>query len=112
MELETAKEELQSTNEELATVNDELEHRNKELTDTNNDLRNLLSSVNLPIRMLDSLAGERQFSPRASVQSSSMRERKNLDVDDHGLTERRPGIDGVVVTVFDRDRAWRRTDDD
>lgn len=64
-ELETAKEELQSTNEELATVNEELENRNQELTDSNNDLTNLLSSVNLPILMLDEDLRVRQFTPQA-----------------------------------------------
>jgi two-component system CheB/CheR fusion protein len=52
-ELETAKEELQSTNEELTTLNDELESRNAELERINNDLQNVLSSVNIPIVILD-----------------------------------------------------------
>lgn len=52
-ELETAKEELQSSNEELNTVNEELENRNDELTRLNDDLSNLLSSVRIPILILD-----------------------------------------------------------
>lgn len=60
-ELETAKEELQSTNEELATVNEELETRNDELARANDDLSNLLTSVNLPILMLDANLRIRQF---------------------------------------------------
>jgi len=52
-ELETAKEELQSANEELSTMNDELLSRNTELTRMTNDYRNLLSSSNIPILMLD-----------------------------------------------------------
>ncbi|MFP4062656.1 MAG: chemotaxis protein CheB [Halochromatium sp.] len=142
-ELETAKEELQSTNEELVTVNDELEHRNKELTDTNNDLLNLLSSVNLPILMLDRELRVRQFTPRAKrlfnlidgdVGRPIGNLRPNLDLPrlealahevmesmavkrleaegEHGNTQDvtlRPyrthdqRIDGVVVTIFDRD---------
>ena len=52
-ELETAKEELQSTNEELQTLNEELNTRNQEMSQVNNDLQNLLSSINLPIVMVD-----------------------------------------------------------
>jgi PAS domain S-box-containing protein len=52
-ELETSKEELQSANEELNTVNDELHNRNIELDRLNSDLRNLLSSTNLPVVMVD-----------------------------------------------------------
>jgi two-component system CheB/CheR fusion protein len=64
-ELETAREELQSTNEELATVNEELGTRNLELTRTVDDLKNLLSSVNLPILMLDETLRVRHFTPSA-----------------------------------------------
>lgn len=143
-ELETAKEELQSTNEELATVNDELEHRNTELTSTNNDLRNLLSSVNLPILMLDRDLRVRQFTPRAKrlfnlidgdvgrpignlrpnidlprlerlaheVMESMAVKRLETEGED-GKTQDvtlRPyrthdqRIDGVVITIFDRDQ--------
>ncbi len=62
-EMETAKEELQSTNEELTTVNDELENQNEELTNANNDLLNILSSVNIPIIMLDGSYRIRRFTP-------------------------------------------------
>ncbi|MEA3641633.1 MAG: PAS domain-containing protein [Lamprobacter sp.] len=143
-ELETAKEELQSTNEELATVNDELGHRNAELTATNNDLRNLLSSVNLPILMLDRELRVRQFTPRAKrlfnlidgdVGRPIGNLRPNIDLPrlealahevmesmavkrleaegEHGKTQDvtlRPyrthdqRIDGVVITIFDRDQ--------
>lgn len=64
-ELETAKEELQSTNEELSTVNEELENRNSELAQANNDLLNLLSSVNIPIVILDIESNIRRFTPAA-----------------------------------------------
>ena len=62
-ELETTKEELQSTNEELQTVNDELQQRNTALEQTGNDLRNLLTSVSIPLLMLTSDLHIRQFTP-------------------------------------------------
>jgi two-component system CheB/CheR fusion protein len=52
-ELETSKEELQSANEELNTVNDELQSRNLELDRANSDLKNVLTSTNLPVVMVD-----------------------------------------------------------
>lgn len=64
-ELETAKEELQSTNEELTTVNEELQNRNLELAQLNNDLSNLLSSVQLPLVMVDNDLRLRRFTPAA-----------------------------------------------
>ncbi len=64
-ELQTAKEELQSTNEELHTVNDELENRNAELGRLNDDLTNLLSSINIPMVMLDNERKIRRFTPMA-----------------------------------------------
>lgn len=62
-ELETSKEELQSANEELTTLNEELENRNLEINQINNDLNNLLSSVNIPIIMLDTELCIRRFTP-------------------------------------------------
>lgn len=64
-ELETAKEELQATNEELVTLNDELEQRNREMQQVNDDLENLLSSVKLPIVMVDQNLKIRRFTPDA-----------------------------------------------
>jgi len=64
-ELETAKEELQSTNEELQTLNEELNTRNTELAEVNNDLSNLLSSINLPIIMVDNGLTVRRATPPA-----------------------------------------------
>ncbi len=141
---ESTNEELQSTNEELATVNDELEHRNAELTSTNNDLRNLLSSVNLPILMLDRDLRVRQFTPRAKrlfnlidgdvgrpignlkpnldlprlealaheVMESMAVKRLEAEGEDGNTQDvtLRPyrthdqRIDGVVITIFDRDQ--------
>lgn len=64
-ELETAREELQSTNEELTTLNEELSNRNLEIMQVNSDLNNLLSSVNLPIVMVDSALTVRRATPTA-----------------------------------------------
>ena len=64
-ELETAKEELQSINEELTTVNDELQTRNHEVTQINSDLVNLLTTVDIPVLILDSERRIRRFTPKA-----------------------------------------------
>lgn len=64
-ELETAKEELQSTNEELTTLNEELSNRNLEMAQINNDLTNLLSSINIPIIMVDNSLAVRRATPLA-----------------------------------------------
>ncbi len=64
-ELETAKEELQSSNEELTTLNEELENRNEELNTVNNDLLNILTSVEIPIVILDNDLRIRRFNPGA-----------------------------------------------
>ena len=62
-ELQTAKEELQSSNEELTTTNDEMKSRNVELGHVNNDLLNLLSSMQLPVVMLNKDLRIRRFTP-------------------------------------------------
>ena len=98
-ELQTAKEELQSTNEELQTVNDELENRNAELGRLNDDLNNLLSSVNIPMVMLDNDRKIRRFTPMAekvlnlipSDIGRPMRDIKpNIDV---------PDLDSILMDV-------------
>src|SRR5207302_1639541 len=63
--LETAKEELQSTNEELTTVNEELHSRNQEVNLINSDLVNLLSTVDVPVLILDIDRRIRRFTPKA-----------------------------------------------
>jgi two-component system, chemotaxis family, CheB/CheR fusion protein len=64
-ELETAKEELQSSNEELSTLNDELQTRNVELDAVAGDLLNILSSVEVPIVIVDGQRKIRRFTPKA-----------------------------------------------
>jgi two-component system CheB/CheR fusion protein len=65
-ELETSKEELQSINEELGTVNDELQARNGELGRLNGDLANILSSVTIPIVIVDPDLRIRRFTGSAN----------------------------------------------
>ena len=60
-ELETSQEELRVTNQELQTINEELNNRNGDLGHLNNDLQNLLSSINIPILMLDGGLRIRRF---------------------------------------------------
>lgn len=87
-ELETAKEELQSTNEELTTLNEELSNRNIEMIQINSDLNNLLSSVHIPILMVDNTLNVRRATPTA-------RKVFNIMETDIGrpLRELRPNID-------------------
>jgi two-component system, chemotaxis family, CheB/CheR fusion protein len=87
-ELETAKEELQSTNEELTTLNDELSNRNLEMMQLTSDLDNLLTSVQIPIVMVDRTLMVRQATPSA-------RDAFNILPTDIGrrITELRPNID-------------------
>jgi two-component system CheB/CheR fusion protein len=87
-ELETAKEELQSTNEELTTLNEELSNRNLEIMQFNSDLNNLLSSIHMPIVMVDNNLMIRRATPTA-------REAFNITDTDVGrrMTELKPSID-------------------
>ena len=86
-ELETAKEELQSTNEELTTLNEELSNRNLEIMQINSDLNNLLSSIHLPIVMVDNNLTIRRTTPTA-------RDTFNIDEKDIGrrISDFKPNI--------------------
>lgn len=66
-ELQTAKEEIQATNEELSTINDELYRRNAETIQVSNDFQNLLSSIHIPILMLEADLRIRRFTPTAAA---------------------------------------------
>ncbi|WOD40050.1 chemotaxis protein CheB [Nodosilinea sp. E11] len=66
-ELQTAKEEIQATNEELSTINDELYRRNAETTRISDDFQNLLSSIHIPILMLEDDLRIRRFTPTAAA---------------------------------------------
>ncbi|PZU96656.1 MAG: histidine kinase, partial [Leptolyngbya sp.] len=65
-ELQTAKEEIQATNEELSTINDELYRRNTETARISDDFQNLLSSIHIPILMLEDDLRIRRFTPTAA----------------------------------------------
>lgn len=65
-ELQTAKEEIQATNEELSTINDELFRRNAETARISDDFQNLLSSIHIPILMLEGDLRIRRFTPTAA----------------------------------------------
>jgi two-component system CheB/CheR fusion protein len=107
-ELETAKEELQSTNEELTTLNDELSNRNLEMMQLTSDLDNLLTSVQIPIVMVDRALMVRRATPAA-------RNAFNILPTDIGrrITELRPNVDipdlgnilrDVIETLGTRER--------
>ena len=118
-ELETAKEELQSINEELTTVNDELHARNQEMNEVNSDLVNLLTTVDVPILILDSEHRIRRFTPKArsilNVVAGDVGRpfadlRPNIDVADLGR-QIAEVIETVTVReseVLDRDGHWHR----
>jgi two-component system, chemotaxis family, CheB/CheR fusion protein len=114
-ELETAKEELQSANEELSTVNEELGNRNAELATVNNDLNNLLTSINIPIIIVDSelsvrrvtAPGEKIFNLIPSDVGRPLANIKpNLDIPD--LV---PLIRGVIETLRICEREVRDSED-
>jgi two-component system, chemotaxis family, CheB/CheR fusion protein len=107
-ELETAKEELQSTNEELTTLNDELSNCNLEMMQLTSDLDNLLTSVQIPIVMVDHALMVRRATPAA-------RHAFNILSTDIGrrITELRPNVDlpdledilrDVIETLGTRER--------
>ena len=113
-ELETAKEELQSANEELTTVNEELANRNSELATVNNDLNNLLTSINIPIIIVDNALrvrrvtapGEKIFNLIATDVGRPLSNIKpNLDIPD--LTAL---IREVIETLSAREREVRDSD--
>jgi two-component system, chemotaxis family, CheB/CheR fusion protein len=66
-ELQTAKEEMQSSNEELSTLNSEMQSRNLELAQVNDDLKNLLSSMNMPVIIVGHDLRLRRFTPAAET---------------------------------------------
>ena len=110
-ELETAKEELQSANEELTTVNEELAVRNAELAVVNSDLHNLLSSINIPIIIVDNdlcvrrvtAPGEKTFNLIPSdVGRPLVNIKPNLETPDLG-----PLIRDVIDTLSTREREVR-----
>ncbi|MBV9493985.1 MAG: PAS domain-containing protein, partial [Acidobacteria bacterium] len=100
-ELETAKEELQSSNEELTTLNEELETRNTELAQANNDLINLLTSVDIPIVMLDSALRIRRFNPGAQRTLNLIPSDVGRSINDLKLTLQVDNLEEMIVGVID-----------
>ncbi|HEY8131070.1 MAG TPA: PAS domain-containing protein, partial [Thermoanaerobaculia bacterium] len=100
-ELETAKEELQSTNEELTTLNEELENRNQELAQVNNDLVNLLTSVEIPIVMLDSALRIRRFNPAAQRTLNLISADVGRPLTDLKTTLKIDGLEELIAGVID-----------
>src|SRR5262249_46471069 len=64
-ELQSLNEELESTREQLETTNEALERSNQEALHLNDHLRNLLSSIQLPIIMVDHDLRIQRFTPAA-----------------------------------------------
>ncbi|MBI5546174.1 MAG: PAS domain-containing protein [Deltaproteobacteria bacterium] len=81
-ELQSAKEELQSTNEELGTVNDQLRSRNQELDNVASDLVNVLSSVEIPVIIVDLELRVRRFTPTVKVIARFIPEDVGRPIDD------------------------------
>jgi two-component sensor histidine kinase len=97
--LRVLNEEVRAANEELSLVNRELQDQNAALNRTNDDLNNLLSSINLPIVMLDNNLRIRRLTPAA-------RHMMNLSFDDLGsvrdlpLQVQTPHLESLVLDVI------------
>jgi len=81
-ELQSAKEELQSTNEELNTVNDELRTRNVDLDQIASDLVNVLTSVDIPVIIVDMNLRVRRFTPTVRAIAAFIPEDIGRPIDD------------------------------
>lgn len=64
-EIQSVNEELETSSEELQSTNEELSSRNAELGQLSDDLHNLLTSVNLPIVLVDREGHIRRITPEA-----------------------------------------------
>ena len=106
-ELETAKEELQSTNEELTTVNDELHSRNQETSQVNSDLVNLLTTVDVPILILDRHRRIRRFTPKARSILNVLPSDVGRPFDDIKPNLDVPDLDQQIAEVIETDRRER-----
>jgi len=118
-ELETAKEELQSTNEELTTLNDEMQSRNSQLNQLNADLSNLISSVEIPIVIVDATRHIRRFTSKAYPIMSLLASDVGRPIDDIKTSLVVESLDREIEEVInsattkelevqDRDRHWYR----
>jgi two-component system CheB/CheR fusion protein len=100
-EMETSQEELQSGNEELATLNDELQNRNLELGQLNSDLANVISSVNVPIVIVDAGLRLRRFNPMAEKLFNVRPTDINRRITDFRLAIDVPDLETLVTGVID-----------
>src|SRR5262245_3126418 len=100
-ELETSKEELESSNEELITLNEELNNRNAELGRLNSDLVNLLSSVQMPILMLDIELRIRRFTPAAEKLLNLIPTDVGRPFGDLKLHLECPDVERIIAEVID-----------
>lgn len=100
-ELQSAKEELQSTNEELSTVNDQLRNRNQELDQIANDLENVLSSVAIPVIIVDLDLRVRRFTPAVSDIASFIPEDVGRPIDDLRLKLQVEDLSSRIRDVID-----------
>ncbi len=107
-ELQSAKEELQSTNEELSTVNDQLRHRNLELDQIANDLVNVLSSVEIPVIIVDLELRVRRFTPTVKSIGSFIQGDVGRPIDDLKLKLRVDDVAGKIRDVLEelRPKEW------
>jgi two-component system CheB/CheR fusion protein len=100
-ELQSAKEELQSTNEELSTVNDQLRSRNQELDQVANDLVNVLSSVEIPVIIVDLDLRVRRFTPSVAEIASFIPEDVGRPIDDLKFKLQAEDLPGRIRSVID-----------
>ncbi|WPB82008.1 chemotaxis protein CheB [Archangium violaceum] len=100
-ELLSAKEELQSTNEELSTVNDQLRNRNQELDQVASDLVNVLSSVEIPVIIVDLKLRVRRFTPTASDIASFIPDDVGRPIDDLKLKLKVDELSSRIKSVID-----------
>jgi two-component system CheB/CheR fusion protein len=111
-ELQSTKEELQSTNEELGTVNDQLRGRNAELDDVANDLANVLTSVDLPVILVDLHLRVRRFTPTVRRVANFIPEDVGRPIDDLKLRVAVDDLPARIREVVDdlTPREWRIKD--
>ncbi len=100
-ELQTAKEELQSSNEELTTTNEEMQSGNRELGEVNSDLVNLLSSLQVPIVMLDNELRIRRFTPVAEKVLNVIRTDIGRPISDLRPRIRVSNLEDLLAKVID-----------
>ena len=107
-ELQTAKEELQSSNEELITTNEEMQSRNRELSEVNDDLVNLLSSMQMPIAMLDRNLRIRRYTPAAASILSLIPADIGLPMSDLKPRINVPDLEKLIRRVIESNETFER----